>query len=45
MNEAGIFDTPKMCIRLLIANLNSYRKLTEEDMAVLQKEEKPDEKK
>ena len=45
MNEAGIFDTPKMCIRLLIANLNSYRKLTKEDMAVLQKEEKPDEKK
>ena len=45
MNEAGLFDTPKMCIRLLIANLNSYRKLTEEDMAVLQKEEKPDEKK
>ena len=39
MNEAGIFDTPKMCVKLLIANLNDYRKLTKEDMAVLQKEE------
>ena len=26
-------------MKLLIANLNDYRKLTKEDMAVLQKEE------
>lgn len=39
MNEAGIFDTPKISIKLLIANLNEYRKLTDEDMEVLRKEE------
>ena len=35
MNEAGIFDTPKLSLQLLIANINRYRKLTEEDMAIL----------
>lgn len=39
MNEAGIFDTPKISFKLLIANLNEYRKLTDEDMEVLRKEE------
>lgn len=31
MNEAGLFDTPKTCVKLLIKNLNSYRQLTDED--------------
>lgn len=35
MNQAGIFDTPKLSFQLLVANINRYRKLTEEDMAIL----------
>lgn len=35
MNQAGIFDTPKMSFRLLVANINKYRRLTEEDISVL----------
>ena len=40
MNEAGIFDTPKTCVKILVANLNSYRELTKEDMAVLDRDKK-----
>lgn len=40
MNEAGILDTPKLCVKLLVANLNAYRKLTDEDKAVLNTQDK-----
>lgn len=32
MNEAGFFNTPKMSIKLLVRNLNRYRKLDKEDI-------------
>lgn len=38
MNEAGIFDSAKYSLRILIANLNKYRKLDEEDMKILEEE-------
>lgn len=37
LNQAGLFDTPKLSIRLLIANINQYRKLTQEDLRILEK--------
>lgn len=40
MNEAGIFDNPKLCMKLLLANLNEYRRLTDEDMLALRKRER-----
>lgn len=35
LNQAGLFDTLKISIRLLLANINQYRKITQEDMSVL----------
>lgn len=32
MNDAGFFDTPKQSVKLLIRNLNRYRKLDKEDI-------------
>ena len=32
MNEAGFFDTPKYSFRILLRNLNSYRRLSEEEI-------------
>lgn len=32
MNEAGFFDTPKYSIKLLIRNINEFRKLDEEEI-------------
>lgn len=47
LNDAGLFDTPKLSLKLLIANINEFRKLTEEDKRVLEQniEEKEGEKK
>ena len=38
MNEAGLFDTPKLSFKILIANLNQYRKLDEIDLMILKKD-------
>lgn len=38
MNEAGLFDTPKLSLRILIANLNRYRRLDESDKKILEKD-------
>lgn len=38
MNDAGLFDTPKHSLKILIANLNQYRKLDETDMMILKKD-------
>lgn len=35
MYEAGLFDTPKLSLKILLRNLNQYRKLDEEDLSVL----------
>ena len=35
MYEAGLFDTPKLSLKILLRNLNQYRKLDEEDFSVL----------
>ena len=32
MNEAGFFDTPKYSLKLLIKNINSFRRLDEEEL-------------
>ncbi len=40
MNEAGFFDTPKYSLKILIANINRYRRLDEEDMRILEDKEK-----
>lgn len=42
MNEAGFFDTPKYSLRILIANINSFRRLNDEDMLVLDEENEND---
>lgn len=39
MNQAGIFDTLKMSIRILGAGLNRFRRFDEEDKEILQDEE------
>jgi predicted PurR-regulated permease PerM len=31
MNEAGFFDTPKYSFKILVRNLNNYRRLNEDD--------------
>lgn len=38
MNDAGLFDTPKLSLKILLTNLNQYRKLDESDMMVLKKD-------
>jgi sporulation integral membrane protein YtvI len=35
MNEAGFFDTPKYSLKILIKNLNRYRRLDKDDMKTL----------
>ena len=40
MYEAGLFDTPKLSLKILLANLNQYRKLDENDLKVLNKDKK-----
>lgn len=36
MNEAGFFDTPKYSIKLLVRNINEFRKLDEEEIRGLE---------
>ncbi len=38
MYEAGLFDTPKLSLKILLANLNRYRKLDEVDLMILKKD-------
>ena len=38
MNEAGVFDTPKYSIRMLVRNINDFRKLDEEAVRELEQE-------
>lgn len=38
MNEAGFFDTPKYSIRLLVRNINNFRRLDEEAIRELEDE-------
>lgn len=37
MNEAGFFDTPKQSIRILVAAVNKFRKLNDDDLRILEK--------
>lgn len=39
MNEAGFFDTPKYSIRILIKNINNFRRLDEDDIRQLGEDE------
>lgn len=39
MNEAGFFDTPKYSLKLLIKNINSFRRLDEEELKRAGKED------
>lgn len=39
MNEAGFFDTPKYSVKLLIKNINSFRRLDEEELKQARKKE------
>jgi len=39
MNEAGFFDTPKYSIRLLLRNINDFRRLDDEEIRKLEEEE------
>lgn len=39
MNEAGFFDTPKYSLRILVRNINHFRKLDEDDMRVLENQD------
>ena len=39
MNEAGFFDTPKYSIKLLIKNINSFRRLDEEELKQARKKD------
>jgi sporulation integral membrane protein YtvI len=38
MNEAGFFDTPKYSIKILVKNLNGFRRLDDEDLKKLNDE-------
>lgn len=38
MYEAGLFDTPKLSLKILLINLNRYRKLDEIDLMILRKD-------
>lgn len=40
MNEAGFFDTPKYSIKILLRNLNEFRRLSEEDIRQIDEDEK-----
>ncbi len=36
MNEAGFFDTPKQSVRILVTQINQFRKLGEDDLKILE---------
>lgn len=40
LNEAGVFDTPKNSVRLLLKKLNHFRKFDEKELASIGKKEK-----
>ena len=42
MYEAGLFDTPKLSLKILLINLNRYRKLDEVDLMILKTDKKED---
>ncbi len=42
MYEAGLFDTPKLSLKILLINLNRYRKLDEVDLMILRKDKTED---
>ena len=42
MNEAGFFDTPKYSLKILVANINKFRRLNDEDMLVLDEDKESD---
>ena len=42
MNEAGFFDTPKYSIRMLVRNINNFRRLDEAAIRELEDEEQED---
>ncbi|MCM1181864.1 MAG: sporulation integral membrane protein YtvI [Roseburia sp.] len=44
MNEAGFFDTPKYSLEILIARLNRYRRLDEEDMRALEQKRREEDR-
>lgn len=40
MNDAGFFDTPKSSLKILVAQINRFRKLDKADYDILKEEEK-----
>ena len=36
MNEAGFFDTPKQSVRILVTQINQFRRLNEDDLKILE---------
>jgi sporulation integral membrane protein YtvI len=40
MNEAGFFDTPKQSVRILVTKINNFRKLSDEDLKLLEEDDK-----
>lgn len=40
MNDAGLFDTPKLSLQILVASVNNFRRLDSEDLAILNKHNK-----
>ncbi len=40
MNEAGFFDTPKYSIKMLVHNINDFRRLDEDMIKKLEDEER-----
>ena len=40
MNEAGFFDTPKQSVRVLVTKINNFRKLSDEDLKLLEEDDK-----
>ena len=42
MYEAGLFDTPKLSLKILLYNLNCYRRLNEEDLEILKTDKTED---
>lgn len=39
MNEAGFFDTPKQSVRILVTKINNFRKLSDEDLKLLEEDD------
>ena len=40
MNEAGFFDTLKQSVRILVTKINNFRKLSDEDLKLLEEDDK-----